>query len=109
MVDDLPRVLAELPGGATVCVLTTWAIAYLPREGRKRFAAQLAEAGQGRPIVWISGEGPGVVSTFADAHPPATDDIEPSVLGAIVYDGDTERATTLAFVHPHGASINWVA
>jgi hypothetical protein len=109
MVDDLPRVLAELPADATVCVLTTWALAYLQREGRERFAAQLANAGKQRTIVWVSGEGPGVVSAFADAHPPTGEDIEPSVLGAIVYDGDAARATTLAFVHPHGAAIDWVA
>ena len=37
------------------------------------------------------------------------DDIEPSVLGAIVYDRGAATATTLAFVHPHGATIDWVA
>jgi hypothetical protein len=109
MVDDLARVLAELPDGATACVLNTWSLAYLQREGRERYAAQLAEAGRTRTIVWISGEGPGVVPAFADARPPASEDIEPSVLGAIVYDRDVARATTLAFVHPHGAAIDWVA
>ena len=109
MLDDLPRVLAELPKAATPCVLNTWSLAYLRREDRERYAALLAEAGRARTIVWISGEGPGVVSAFDDAHPPTSNEIDPSVLGAIVYDGDTERATTLAFVHPHGASIDWVA
>ena len=108
MVDDLPRVLAELPDNATACVLNTWSLAYLRREDRERYAAQLAAAGRTRTIVWISGEGPGVVAELAHAKPPVTEDIEPSVLGAIVYDGDTEHATTLAFVHPHGASIDWV-
>jgi hypothetical protein len=60
--------------------------------------------------VWISGEGPGVVRAFADqAPPPELDDIEPSILGAIRYDGGAADATALAFVHPHGASIDWIA
>ncbi|MGO9877542.1 MAG: DUF2332 domain-containing protein [Acidimicrobiia bacterium] len=109
MIDDLPATLAELPDDATVCVLTTWALAYLQSEGRQRFAARLAAAGRQRTIVWISGEGPGVVSAFADAIPPPDGGVEPSVLGAVVYDGDTAHATALAYVHPHGASINWLA
>ena len=109
MVDDLAAALAELPRDAAACVTTTWALAYLPRDGRERFAAQLADAGRDRPIVWISGEGPGVVSAFADAVPPEIDDIEPSVLGAVHYDRGATTPTLLAFVHPHGASIDWIA
>ena len=109
MVDDLPAALAELPGDASTCVTTTWAVAYLQTAGRRRFDEQLAVAGRERPIVWISGEGLGVVPAFADVPVPADDEIDPSVLGAVVDDGDTKRATTLAYVHPHGATINWVA
>ena len=108
MIDDLPAALAELPGDAIACVITTWALAYLQPEGRNAFAAQLADAGRGRPIVWISGEGPGVVSVFADLEFPEYEGIEPNVLGAIQYEGGDARATALAFVHPHGASIDWI-
>ena len=109
MIDDLPAAVATLPRDAVACVTTTWAIAYLRREARERFAAQLARAGRDRPIVWISGEGPGIVPEFRDYRPPAVDGIEPNMLGAIVYRGRTKRATPLAFVHPHGASIDWLA
>jgi hypothetical protein len=108
MVDDLPAALAELPDDAVTCVITTWALAYLQREGRERFAARLAAAGRTRSIVWISGEGPGVVPAFADVKPP-DNEIEPSILGAIVYEGEASTVTTLAYVHPHGASIDWLA
>jgi hypothetical protein len=109
MVDDLPAALATLPRDAIACVTTTWALAYLQREGRERFAAQLAREGHDRPIVWISGEGPGVVPEFSDRKPPAVDGIELNVLGAIVYHGRRSHATALAFVHPHGATIDWIA
>ena len=110
MVDDLPAALAELPDDALACVTTTWALAYLPPDGREQFAARLAEAGRARPVVWISGEGPGIVGAFADRKlPDDLDDIEPSVLGAISYDHDVREATALAFVHPHGAAIDWIA
>jgi hypothetical protein len=110
MVDDLRAALAELPDDALACVTTTWALAYLQGEGREQFAAQLAAAGRERPVVWISGEGPGIVRAFADRKPPPElDDIEPSLLGAIRYDGEDIDATALAWVHPHGAAIDWIA
>ena len=109
MVEDLSAVVAELPRDAVACVTTTWALAYLPIDARKQFVAELAAAGRERPIVWISGEGPGVVRAFADHAPVQLDDIEPSVLGAIAFDGDAMLATALGYVHPHGATINWLA
>jgi hypothetical protein len=108
MVTDVYRVLAELPSDATVCVLTSWAVAYLSRQGRDQFAAELARMGRDRPVVWVSGEGRNVVRAFADLEAP-TVDIEASILGAIVYDGESERAFPLAFVHPHGSWIDWIA
>jgi hypothetical protein len=109
MIADVASLIAEQPGDAIVCVTTTWAVAYLHREGREQFAARLAECGRTRPVVWISGEGPGVVPAFRGYASAATDDIEPSVLGAIVYDGDDAEATALAYVHPHGATLDWLA
>jgi len=109
MIYDLPAVLAEVPDEATACVTTTWALAYLSRSGRERFAAQLASCARDRTIVWISGESPGIVSAFAEPLPPPSAGIEPSVLGAIMYRGDSKQATALAYVHPHGASIDWLA
>ena len=108
MVADVFATLAELPRDATVCVLTTWAVAYLSREGRADFAAELARAGRDRPVVWISGEGPNVVPAFAALDAP-TRDIEASILGAIVFADGEEQATPLAFVHPHGSWIDWIA
>ena len=109
MVDDLPAVLAELPGDVITCVTTTWAIAYLQSAGRRRFDEQLAVAGRTRPIVWISGEGLGVVPAFADMPAPAGDEIDPSVLGAVVYDGDTKPRRTRLRAPPRRAPVNWLA
>ena len=108
MVAGVFDTLAELPNDATICVLTTWAVAYLSRENRVAFAAELARAGRERPVVWVSGESPNVVPAFADIVAP-TVDIEASILGAVVYDGNREDATQLAFVHPHGSWVDWVA
>jgi hypothetical protein len=49
-----------------------------------------------------------VVPAFAALEVP-TRDIEASILGAIVYDNGDERATPLAFVHPHGSWLDWIA
>jgi hypothetical protein len=109
MVEDLPPLIADLPPDALACVITTWAFAYLAPEARPRFVDQLARVGRTRPVVWISGEGPGVVAAFAGVRPPDGDGIELSVLGAMDFDSGATRATPLAFVHPHGASIDWLA
>jgi hypothetical protein len=108
MVEDIAPLVAGLPRDALACVINTWSLAYLSRSGRQRFAERLAAIGRTRPLVWISAEGPGVVPAFAHVQPPRDDDIELNVLGAIEFDGDESRATTLAYVHPHGASINWL-
>ena len=56
------------------------------------------------------GEGPGVVQRVRRSRTAVQlDDIEPSVLGAIRLDGDAMLATALGYVHPHGATINWLA
>jgi hypothetical protein len=90
MAADVFSTVAELPRDATVCVLTTWAVAYLSRGRRLDFAAELARAGRERPVVWISGEAPNVVPAFAELEVP-TRDIEASILGAHVSSRANDR------------------
>lgn len=105
-VADLPALLSEIDG--PVIVTTTWALAYLSNERRTAFSDVLAAASGGRPVVWISGEGAGVVDALPLVEPPDVEGAAASVLGAIRYnDGHIAAAEMLAHVHPHGHWIWW--
>ena len=109
-VDELAGVVGSLPGACVPVVLTTWALAYLPVPRRAAFVEALRDMSHDRPLAWISGEGPTVVSEFADVTAP-TDEMgtDASVLGMVVFDGGHEDATLLGFVQPHGRWIDWRA
>ncbi|HEX7132421.1 MAG TPA: DUF2332 domain-containing protein [Iamia sp.] len=108
MVDDLPDLLAATAPGLPLVVLTTWAVAYLPPDRRLVLAERLAAASADRPVVWLSGEGPGEVPLGPVDLGPATDGTAPSVLGTITYAGGQQASTeVLAICHPHGRWIDW--
>ncbi|HEY5025281.1 MAG TPA: DUF2332 domain-containing protein [Acidimicrobiales bacterium] len=107
--DVLPAVLGQLPGGATVAVLTTWAFAYFSIEDRHRFTELLTSESHGRRITWLSAEGTGTVEAFAGAAVAHHDDSMSSVLGAVTFEDGAARAQLLGFVHQHGNWIDWRA
>ena len=103
----LPDVLDGL-GPGLIVVVTTWAYAYLLPAQRPAFVDALRTVGRRRPLVWISGEGRGVVEGVdasdlpGPAHAPVCD-----VLGAWRFAGDDEQARALALVHSHGQWLDW--
>jgi len=107
-VDTIAEVVQSLPDECVPVVLTTWALAYLPSDRRLEFDAALAGLGERRPLAWISGEGPGVVSHFADLErvTDAAGTIA-SVLGLVVFSPAGADATLLGFAHPHGGWLDW--
>jgi hypothetical protein len=113
LVDGLPGAAGRLPHGVPLVVTTSWVLAYLPRRERHRFVEVLAALSAGRPVAWISAEGPGAVDAFADAPDPpdpaaAPAGVELSVLGAMLFaDGQATESVVLGRCHPHGASLHW--
>jgi hypothetical protein len=83
---DLPAAAASAPADATLVVVHSAVLAYVPVEGRRSFAASVAELAGRRPTVWLANEAPGVLdgtgavatggeSRFVlcrDGHPIAT-------------------------------------
>lgn len=106
--DVLPGVLAALPDGTTAVVTTTWAFGYFAEDERSAFAALLAEASQQRRVVWLSAEMAGTVEALAEAS-DAADARGRDVLGGVQFEGGEHDAHLLAYVHPHGNSIDWQA
>jgi hypothetical protein len=89
--------------------MTTSAFSYLSGEDRRSFVALLESASHNRRIAWLSAEGAGIVEALAEEVPPHGDGSDSDVLGVVTFDrGDTD-ARLLAFVHKHGAWMDWRA
>ncbi len=109
MVDDLAGAASRLPAEGPLCIMSSWALAYLRRADRVRFVEQLAQLSQNRPVAWLSAEGPGVVAGLPDLPPRPDDGIEASVLGCLLFDRGRSDAHLLGRCHPHGNWLEWLA
>ncbi len=103
----LPSVLGDLPAGATVIVMTTWAFGYFSTDERIEFLRLLRNASERQPVVWISAENAGIVDAFdtSGSDSPDGDDL----LGALLIDGGDVEAHRLARVQSHGNWLDWIS
>jgi hypothetical protein len=106
MRSNLPAVVAPLPDGRPLVVVTTWVMAYLPAERRHDFATLLADLATDRPIAWISAEGPGVVAELGDVPDVPRG---ASVLGLVLHHVGHTEPRVLGVCHPHGWWLDWRA
>ena len=118
MVGDLATAVERLPPDVPLCVTTSWVVAYLRPERRPDFRAQLRALSASRPVAWIAAEGQGVIDGVtlpAEGERPshvATDDVQPSILACISYEGGaggSEEINVLGTCHPHGTWLRWTA
>jgi hypothetical protein len=107
LVDDLPALLAEAPENAQLVVFHSAVLSYVSAERRRAFADALAEASRARRIVWVSNEGPGVVPEVTALAPPLGD--HRFLLGRTRFESGRRQDELLAFAHPHGAELTWLA
>ncbi|HLJ69185.1 MAG TPA: DUF2332 domain-containing protein [Chloroflexota bacterium] len=95
LLESVVDVAASAPADATLVVFHSAVLNYLTAEDRRAFAGLMS----GRPWVWISNEGRGVVETLR--LPRELPDPNCFVMGL----GATEA---VAFTHPHGRWVEWV-
>jgi hypothetical protein len=98
LVDEIAGVVAEAPKDATVVVFHSAVLAYLEQERRAEFAEVL----DGLDVVWLSNEGPSVVRAVKSALDRPLPKEVCFVLGR-------DGREPLAFTHPHGRWIEWLA
>ncbi|WP_243728490.1 DUF2332 domain-containing protein [Microbacterium sp. BK668] len=91
----LHALAAEAPAGATLVVTTPGVLPHIPRAGRERLLAALADLGG----VWISIDPPGLHRAW---DPP----VDPATWGGFVLGRD---ARPLAAVDPLGGFVEWRA
>jgi hypothetical protein len=94
----LPSVVAAAPRGATVVVVHSATLAYLPREARERHLTLLAKLG----VHWVTNEGIKVVPAVRDALPAGFSD-DPRPCFVLALDG-----VPLARVGSHGQWLEWL-
>jgi len=96
--DGLPALVAEAPADATLVIVTSAAIVYLPPDVRARFIDLVGSL----PAHWISNEGRGIVpvaaAAVADRVPPTPGDF------LLALDGHP-----LAWTGPHGQRLEWIS
>ena len=54
VIDELPGMLARIPGGQRLVVVDAYMAVFLAEQRRAQMADVLAEAGRGRPVTWLS-------------------------------------------------------
>jgi len=105
MVDTLPSAFELAPRDATVCVYSTSAVNYLRRDRRDALAAQLLDLSRQRPILWVTGEGPGVVPG-APAPDGVLERVAVPLIVSDVADGAVDHHL-LGITGAHGVWLEW--
>lgn len=98
IIDALPGVVAAAPSSATVVVLHSATLAYLPRDKRERYLALLTDLG----VHWVTNEGAKVVPAVREALPEGFED-DPRPCFVLALDGEP-----LARVGSHGQWLEWI-
>lgn len=96
LLTDLPRLLEEAPGGATIVVQHSAVIAYLEPDDRARFDAMMRGL-VAEGVHWVSNEGPSVLPCVTGEAAPRPGEF---VLGL---DGHA-----VAWTHGHGRRVHWL-
>jgi len=106
LVDDLPGVLAEVPGDAQLVVFHSAVLNYVSPDRRQAFADVLADVSKRRDVVWLSNEAPGVIPEMTALAPSLGE--HRFLLGRTQFTNGRRRDELLAFAHPHGADLTWL-
>ena len=110
VLDDLARVVADVPDECHLCLVHTWMAAYLSPEEQAALAGAVAETSTRRRVSWLFAEQPYEVPGLP--VPPAPEGQGSKSATALVLadvDGGELRLARLADMHPHGTWLRWWA
>jgi hypothetical protein len=111
-VTGLAPIVAALPADVVPVITSTWALAYIPTDGRQRIVDVLDEIGATRDLAVVTLEEPHFTPWVPsiDAELLAVDDGDgtPTGLGLRAWRGGGCETRSLALCHPHGRWIHWV-
>lgn len=107
-VDGLPAALEACPDDATVVVINSWVMTYLPRRRRTELAEVVDDASAERDVIWLCAEAPTVVEWMGSDPWGATHDGSmPSLVGVRHRRSGSIHTGMVARCHPHLAWLDW--
>ncbi len=110
MVDHLATSAADAPPSSRLCLVHTWAAAYLSEDDQRRLDAAVAELSHHRPVSWLYAEQPYEVPGLeVPPAPVGHADAAATAVVLVELDGSRRRAERLADMHPHGRWVRWWA
>ncbi len=110
VLDDLARVVADVPDECHLCLVHTWMAAYLSPEEQAALAGAIAETSTRRRVSWLFAEQPYEVPGLP--VPPAPEGQgSKSATALVLADVDVGEVhpVRLADMHPHGTWLRWWA
>ena len=112
-VDDVARLVAEVPESALPVVFSTWVMSYLSAERQRSFVSELDHVGRERDLSLVFAEQPGLVPGLAEAgvvpgRPDGAADGSATALVRVDWRDGQRRAHRLADQHPHGSWVEWL-
>ena len=119
VIENLPEVLNQIRPGLSVIVTDAYLAVFLPPERRAGLTRIMAEAGELRPVTWLSLDplvplGPSGHDSVQNLElpPHLVEDYQQrgvfAVLGARTFDGGSDHGRLLARAHPSGQWIEWL-
>lgn len=111
-VTGLAPILAALPAEVLPVITSTWALAYIPTDGRQRLLDQIDAIGASRDLALVTLEEPRftpwVPAVPADLPTSGEGDGTPTGLGVRAWRDGGCATRSLALCHPHGRWIHWI-
>ena len=106
----LERWMDELPPGVTPVIVNVWVLAYLDAASLKTHVARIGQLVRDRGLAWISGEVGKLAPLPSPPDCPAGESPGSGTLWTLQWrDGGEVRTEALAWSHPHGRWIEWLA
>ncbi len=109
-VTDLAPLVAGLPADVLPVVVATWALAYVPADGRAAIAAALDGIGAARDLALVTYEDPRMTPWVPPVAPDvlAAADATPTVLGLRRWRSGAVTDRAMALGHPHARWLRWL-
>lgn len=109
-VDDVRRLIDQVPGEALPVVTSTWVLTYLPIERQRALMQVMDEIGAERDVAMVLSEQPErIPGVDVPPRPDGAPDGRATALVRLEWRDGERIAVRLADQHPHGNWLEWLA
>jgi len=109
-VDDVRRLIDQVPGEALPVVTSTWVLTYLPIHRQRALMQVMDEIGADRDVAMVLSEQPErIPGVDVPPRPDGAPDGRSTALVRLEWRDGERTAVRLADQHPHGTWLEWLA